>query len=69
MTQQVAVADWLEELAVYGTARRFYDAETAHHLSQAINHLYLIKLATESRGPHGRVGTFATPRWKLPMSF
>jgi hypothetical protein len=52
MTQQVALADWLEELAVYGTARRFYDAETAQHLSQAINHLYLVKLATESPRHH-----------------
>jgi hypothetical protein len=42
-------ADWLEELAVYGMPRRFYDAETAHHLSQAIKHLYLVKLATDRR--------------------
>ena len=48
MTQELALADWLEDLAVYGTASRFQGAETAHHLSQAINHLYLVKLATES---------------------
>jgi hypothetical protein len=33
MTQEVAIADWLEELAVYGTASRPQDAETAYHLS------------------------------------
>jgi hypothetical protein len=48
MTKELALADWLEELAVYGTTTRFQDAETAQHLSQAINYLYLVKLATES---------------------
>ena len=42
-------ADWVEELAVYGMPRRFYDAETAHHLSRAIKHLCLVKLATDRR--------------------
>jgi hypothetical protein len=45
MTKHLALADWLEELAVYGTARRFQDAETAYHLSEAIKHWYLAALA------------------------
>ena len=38
MAPELALADWLEELAVFGTPRRFQDAETAHHLSKAIKH-------------------------------
>jgi hypothetical protein len=45
MAQELAAADWLEELAVYATARRFQDAETAFHLSQAIRYWYLVGLA------------------------
>src|SRR5216683_1878918 len=41
----------LLELAVYGTTAGFQDAEIAYQLSQAINYLYLVKLATESRAP------------------
>ena len=47
MIQELAFADWLEELAVYGAPRRFQDAETAYHLSQAIKHWYLVRLAIE----------------------
>jgi hypothetical protein len=49
MDQELAVADWLEELAVYATATRFQDAETAYHLSQAIRHWYLVALALNLR--------------------
>jgi len=53
MAPGLELADWLEELAVFGTPRRFQDAETTHHLSEAIKYLYLVKLATESRAPAG----------------
>lgn len=49
MAQELAAADWLEELAVYATARRFQDAETAYHLSQAIRNWYLVALALNLR--------------------
>jgi hypothetical protein len=47
LIQELAIADWLEELVVYATARRFQDAETAYHLSQAIKHWYLVRLAID----------------------
>ena len=46
---EFALADWLEELSVFGTPRRLYDAETAEALSQAIRHWYLVRLAIEPR--------------------
>ncbi len=46
MAPESVLADWLEELAVFGTTRRFQDAETAHHLSQAIRYWRLVRLAT-----------------------
>ena len=58
MAPELALADWLKELAVFGTPRRFYDAETAHHLSQAIKYWHLVKLAIE---PPLRVGARGTP--------
>jgi hypothetical protein len=42
---QIATADWLEELAVYGTARNLRDQELAYQLSLAIENLYLVRLA------------------------
>ena len=45
-TPELVLADWLEELAVFGTPRRFHDAETAHHLCEAIRYWRLVKLAT-----------------------
>ena len=45
MAPELALADWLEELAVFGTPRRFHDSETAHHLSQAIKYWRLVKFA------------------------
>jgi hypothetical protein len=50
MARELAVADWLEELAVYAMAGRFQDAETAYHLSQAIRYWYLVALALNLRG-------------------
>jgi NMD protein affecting ribosome stability and mRNA decay len=35
MLPELVLADWLEELAVHGPARRPQEAETAHHLSKA----------------------------------
>jgi len=52
MTQAVALADWLDDLSVFGTPLRFYDSETAHHLSQAIKYWHLVKLAIQSRTHH-----------------
>jgi hypothetical protein len=49
MAQELAAADWLEELAVYATPRRFQDAETAYHLSVVIRHWYLVTLALNLR--------------------
>jgi hypothetical protein len=45
----LALVDWLEELAVYGTPRNPLDLEIAYQLSLAIENWYLVKLATESR--------------------
>jgi hypothetical protein len=42
---ELALADWLEELAVYGTGRNPLDAEIAYQLSLAIENLYLVRLA------------------------
>ncbi|HXM22958.1 MAG TPA: hypothetical protein VN948_16990 [Terriglobales bacterium] len=42
---QIATADWLEELAVYGTARNLRDQELAYQLSLAIENVYLVRLA------------------------
>lgn len=52
MNRDLVLSDWLEELAVCGAPRRFQDAETAHHLSQAIRHSYIVRLAiTHHSGP------------------
>lgn len=45
MTPALMLADWLQDLAVSGSAKRFQDAETAYHLSEAIKHNYLVQLA------------------------
>jgi hypothetical protein len=42
---QIATADWLEELAVYGFTRNLRDQELAYQLSLAIENLYLVRLA------------------------
>jgi hypothetical protein len=39
---ELTTADWLEELAVYGTARNLRDQELAYQLSLAIENLYLV---------------------------
>lgn len=56
MAPELELADWLEELAVFGTPRRFQDAETAHHLSQAIKYWRLVKLAMEPPLARRRIG-------------
>jgi len=43
--QALAIADWLQDLAVYGTARNPLDAEIAYQLSVVIENAYLVKLA------------------------
>jgi len=60
MNRDLALADWLEELAIYGTPRRFQDSETAYHLSQAIRHSYIVRLAIT----HSPIG----PRAVAPAS-
>jgi integrase len=42
---QLATADWLEELAVYGSARNLRDQELAYQLGLAIENAYLVRLA------------------------
>ena len=44
-SSQLLLADWLEELAVFGVPRHMLAPETAHHLCQAIRHGYLVRLA------------------------
>lgn len=41
----LAVAEWLEELAVYGNGRRICDPEIAYQLSLGIENFYLVDLA------------------------
>lgn len=45
----LAVAEWLEELAVYGNAQRICDQEIAYQLSLGIENFYLVGLALEPR--------------------
>ncbi|HKD01820.1 MAG TPA: hypothetical protein VKB77_05315 [Terriglobales bacterium] len=47
---QLALAEWLEELAVYGSALRPQGAETAYQLSQAIENWYLVRVALRAPG-------------------
>src|SRR6202049_3238535 len=42
---ELTTADWLEELAVYGTARNLRDQELAYQLSLVIENLYLVHWA------------------------
>lgn len=49
MVQALLLADWLEELAVYSTARRPQSAETAYQLSLVVKNLYLVSLALNLR--------------------
>jgi hypothetical protein len=46
----LAIADWLEELAMYGNAGGIVDAEIAHQLSLAVENFYLVGLALNSKG-------------------
>jgi len=43
--EALAIAAWLEELAVYGKARNPLDAEVAYQLSLVVENAYLVKLA------------------------
>ncbi len=43
--EALALADWLEELAVYGEARNPLDSEIAYQLSLVVENLYLVRLA------------------------
>jgi hypothetical protein len=45
--RKIATADWLEELAVYGTARNLRDQELAYQLSLALENVYLVRLALQ----------------------
>jgi len=51
---QLQLADWLEELAVFGNPRRIHAAETAHHLCQVIRHAYLAGIGIESPRKNAR---------------
>lgn len=42
---ELAIVDWLEELAVYGTARNLGAQELAYQLSLVIENAYLVRLA------------------------
>jgi len=60
MVQALVLADWLEELAVYGTARRPQSAETACQLSLVIKNWYLVKLALNNPPPIRNGTTFSS---------
>lgn len=47
MNRDLALADFLEELSIFGKPRRCFDAETSHHLSQLILNRYLVRLALQ----------------------
>jgi len=47
---QLALAEWLEELAVYGNALRPQDAETAYQMSQVIENWHLVRVALRASG-------------------
>lgn len=61
-SQSLALADWLEELAVYGTPRNPLDPEIAYQLSLAIENWYLVKLAIRSQNPSPTETAEANPR-------
>ena len=44
IARALILADWLEELAVFGVPEDFHDAETAHHMAQSLRHRYLWQL-------------------------
>jgi hypothetical protein len=46
---ELAIADWLEELAVYGTARNLRAQELAYQLSLVIENAYLVHVALRRR--------------------
>jgi len=41
------LSDWLNELAVFGNPKHFYDSETATHCAQALKYRHLVVLAIE----------------------
>ena len=47
MSDQLQLADWLEELAVFGTPRHMIASDTAHHLAQVLRHGYIVRLGIE----------------------
>lgn len=57
MPQSLLLADWLEELAVFGTPSHILAAETAHHLCQAIRHAYLAKLGLSRKHSRRQIAT------------
>jgi hypothetical protein len=56
MVQAVLLADWLEELAVYSTARRPQSTETAYQLSLVVKNWYLVSLALNLRRGNDSMG-------------
>jgi hypothetical protein len=47
-TEPMLIADWLEEVAVYGTPLNPKDAEIAYQLSLVIENWYLVTLALQT---------------------
>lgn len=45
MNRDLTIADFLEELSIYGNPRRCYDSETAHCIAQLILNRHLVKMA------------------------
>ena len=54
--EALAIADWLEELAVYGSARNLLDSEIAYQLSLVVENLYLLRLALGPGSMRRRTG-------------
>src|SRR5262249_49574905 len=41
------LSDWLNELAVFGNPKHFYDSETATHCAQVLKYRHLVVIAIE----------------------
>jgi len=48
---ELTLADWLEDLAVYGTGRNPIDLEIGYQLSLAIKNRYLVREALRGKHP------------------
>jgi hypothetical protein len=64
------LSDWLNELAVFGNPKHFYDSETATHCAQVLKYRHLVVIAIEplAGNKKGDAGVFYGQRSRVVVT-